>query len=185
MDKAPVRHPTTPPPAAGSIRPPVSRSTHDADSPEEKPPADEDDGLIKVLMVVINYAVRLLAVLMTLLILWGVVDVVYVFYERLFAEPFMLLTVSDILTIFGSFMAVLIAVEIFLNITVYIKYEALPIKMVIATALMAISRKIIILDFKELDWPYIIAIAAAVLSLGLTYWLISYKQPTAAKPDER
>jgi uncharacterized membrane protein (DUF373 family) len=185
MDKAPVRHPTTPPPAAGSIRPPVSRSSRDLDSPEEKLPDVAEDGLLKVLMAIIHQAVRLLAVLMTLLILWGVADVVYVFYERLIAEPFMMLTVSDILTIFGSFMAVLIAVEIFLNITVYIKYEALPIKMVIATALMAISRKIIILDFKELDWPYIVAIAAAVLSLGLTYWLISYKQPPAAKPDER
>lgn len=183
MDKAPVRHPTTPP-AAGAMRPPVSRSLRDLDSPEEKLPDVETDILLKLLMRVIRHAVRLLAVLMTLVILWGVADVVYVMYDRVVAEPFMMLTVSDILTVFGSFMAVLIAVEIFLNITVYIKYEALPIKMVIATALMAISRKIIILDFKELDWPYIIAIAAAVLALGATYWLISYK-PHPPKQDER
>lgn len=185
MDKPPLRHPTTPSPAAGAMRPAVGRSQRDLDAHEEKLPDVEADVLLKVLMRVIHHAVRLLAVLMTLVILWGVADVVYVLYDRVIAEPFMMLTVSDILTIFGSFMAVLIAVEIFLNITVYIKYEALPIKMVIATALMAISRKIIILDFKELDWPYIIAIAAAVLSLGLTYWLISYKQQPAAKPDER
>lgn len=180
MDKPPVRHPISPTPP----RPPVSRNLREADAHEEKVPEVETDALLKFLTWVIHHSVRLLAVLMTLVILWGVADVVYVMYERVVAEPFLMLTVSDILTVFGSFMAVLIAVEIFLNITVYIKYEALPIKMVIATALMAISRKIIILDFKELDWPYVIAIAAAVLSLGMTYWLISYK-PQPPKTDER
>lgn len=185
MDKAPVRHPPTPPSPNVAPRAPQPRSLRDMDAHEETPPEVYEDALLKVLMRVIRYAVKLLAVLMTLVILWGVADVVYVFYQRVVAEPFLMLTVSDILTIFGSFMAVLIAVEIFLNITVYIKHEALPIKMVIATALMAISRKIIILDFKELDWPYIIAIAAAVLALGMTYWLISYKPPQPIKQDDR
>lgn len=183
MDKPPVRHPT-PPSTPVSPRPPISRGLRELDREEEKLPEVPEDGLLKVLLAVIRQAVRVLAVLMTLVILWGVVDVIYVIYSRVVAEPFLMLTVSDILTVFGSFMAVLIAVEIFLNITVYIRYEALPIKMVIATALMAISRKIIILDFKELDWPYIIAIAAAVLALGLTYWLISYK-PQTPKQEER
>jgi uncharacterized membrane protein (DUF373 family) len=116
--------------------------------------------------------------------LWGVADVVYVIYERVVAEPFLLLTVSDILVVFGSFMAVLIAIEIFINITVYIKRDALPIKMVIATALMAVARKVIMLDFKDMDWTYLIGIAAIILALGLTYWLISYK-PKPVQQDER
>lgn len=184
MDKPPVRHPAPAAAAQAAPRPPQNRGMRELDREEEKLPEVQEDVLLKFLLAVIRLAVRGLAVLMTLVILWGVADVIYVIYDRVIAEPFMMLTVSDILLVFGSFMAVLIAVEIFLNITVYIKYEALPIKMVIATALMAISRKIIILDFKEIDWPYIIAIAAAVLALGLTYWLISYK-PQTPKQDER
>lgn len=184
MDKPPVRPSTSAPPAAG--RPP-SRGMRDlGDSHEEKlPPVEEDDALTKLLHGVIHFAVRVLAVLMVLVILWGVADVAYVMYQRLtIPEHFMLLTVSDILVIFGSFMAVLIAIEIFVNITVYIKRDALPIKMVIATALMAVARKVIMLDFKDLDWPYILAIAAVTLALGLTYWLISYK-PQPVKQEER
>lgn len=163
----------------------TTRNTpRDQDNQEEKLPPPPPDGLIKVLHIVIHFAVRVLAVLMTLLILWGVADVVYVFYQRLLTPPFMLLTVNDILALFGSFLSVLIAIEIFINITVYIKHDALPIKMVIATALMAIARKVIMLDFKDLDWPYLLAIAAIIVALGLTYWLISYK-PKPVTQDER
>jgi uncharacterized membrane protein (DUF373 family) len=182
MDKAPIR-PSTPPPSS-AVRPSTRNNRDLGDSHENKLPPIPEDGLIKILHVVIHFAVRLLAVLMTLVILWGVADVVYVLYNRVIAEPFLLLTVTDILAVFGSFMAVLIAIEIFINITIYIKRDALPIKMVIATALMAVARKVIIMDFKDLDWPYIVAIAAVILALGLTYWLISYK-PQPIKQDER
>ncbi len=178
MDKAPIR-PSTPAPVR-----PGGKSPRDIDGHEEKLPPVAEDGLIKALHGVIHFAVRLLAILMTLVIILGVADVVYVIFQRVVAEPFLLLTVTDILAIFGSFMAVLIAIEIFINITVYIKRDALPIKMVIATALMAVARKVIMLDFKDLDWPYIIAIAAVILALGLTYWLISYK-PQPIKQEER
>lgn len=174
MNKPPIR-PTTTAPSA-SVRP-STRNSKDMDDikGEKLPPPPAEDGLIWFLHKVIHFAVRILAVLMTLVILWGVADVFYVIYQRLMADPFMLLTVSDILVVFGSFMSVLIAIEIFINITVYIKHDALPIKMVIATALMAIARRVIMLDVKEIEWPYLMAIAVVIVSLGLTYWLISYK----------
>ncbi len=173
-------------PSASTAAPrPASRNLRDLnDSQEVKLPPVEADGLLKALHAVIHFSVRVLAVLMTLVILWGVADVVYVLYQRVIAAPFLLLTVADILVVFGSFMAVLIAIEIFINITIYIKRDALPIKMVIATALMAVARKVIMLDFKELDWPYLMAIAAVILALGLTYWLIAYK-PQPVKQDDR
>jgi uncharacterized membrane protein (DUF373 family) len=40
---------------------------------------------------------------------------------------------------------------------------------------MAISRKVIIFDYKELTPMYILATAAVVLALGITYWLVSLK----------
>lgn len=182
MANAPIR--PTPPPGT-SNRNTGAANNRDADHRDEKLPAvNHEEGLLKLLHGVIHIAVRLLAVLMTLVIVWGVADVVYVLYQQLLEPPFMLLTVSDILLVFGSFMAVLIAIEIFVNITVYIKRDALPIKMVIATALMAVARKVIMLDFKNLEWPYLIGIAAVILALGLTYWLISYK-PQPTKQDER
>ena len=82
----------------------------------------------------------------------------------------------EILATFAGFLTVLIAIEIFSNITLYIRKDVFPIKLVIATALMAISRKVIVLDYKELSAMYILATAAVVLALGITYWLISIKE---------
>lgn len=63
--------------------------------------------------------------------------------------PFMMLTINDILATFGAFMAVLIAIEIFINITIYLRDDVIHVKIVMATALMAIARKVIILDFEK------------------------------------
>jgi uncharacterized membrane protein (DUF373 family) len=39
-------------------------------------------------------------------------------------------------------------------------------------ALLAICRKAIILDLRETDAPQLFALAAAILALGVVYWLI-------------
>lgn len=139
----------------------------------EELPVEHDDALIKFLHAVIHFSVRILAILMTLVIIWGIADVMDVLYKRLMAPPFMLLNITDILATFGAFMAVLIAIEIFLNITIYIRRDVLPIKLVIATALMAIARKVIVFDYKDVEPAYIYATATVVLALGVTYWLLS------------
>ena len=142
----------------------------------EELPEDHDDPLIQFLHKTIRAAAKVLAILMTLVIVWGVGDVVFVLYQRLMAPPKYLLDISDILATFSAFLAVLIAIEIFTNITLYIRKDVLPIKLVVATALMAISRKVIVFDFKELTPMYILAAAAVVLALGITYWLLTLKK---------
>lgn len=76
---------------------------------------------------------------------------------------------------FGAFLAILIAIEIFINIRLYLGAHVLPVQLVIATALMAIARKVIVLDYEKITPDYIFATAAVVLGLGVTYWLITKK----------
>jgi len=134
-----------------------------------------DDPFIGFLHKIIRVAVKILAVLMVAVIVWGIGDVIYVLYQRLAQPPFFLLSIGDILATFGAFLAVLIAIEIFINITLYLKTDVIPVRLVVATALMAISRKVIIFDFDEVTPPFVLATAAVVLALGITYWLISRK----------
>jgi uncharacterized membrane protein (DUF373 family) len=76
---------------------------------------------------------------------------------------------------FGALLVVLIAIEIFINITLYLREDVIHVKLVIATALMAIARKAIVLDYGEIGYEYVYATAAVVLSLGITYRLIERK----------
>ncbi len=135
-------------------------------------PLEHEDPLIRVLHRLIRTAVQILAVLMTLVIFWGIADVVWVLYQELITPPVFLLELSDIFAAFGAFLAVLIAIEIFINITLYLRSDVIPVKLVVATALMAIARKVIVLDYKTLAWPYVVATGVVVLALGITYWLV-------------
>lgn len=141
----------------------------------EELPEEHEDSLVRYLHKVIRIAIKALAVLMVLIILLGIADVVFVIYQRMAEPPLLLLDVNDIFHIFGAFMVVLIAVEIFINIRLYLGTNVLPIQLVIATALMAIARKVIILDFDTIAPNYIFGIAAVILSLGVSYWLVSKK----------
>lgn len=132
-----------------------------------------DDPLVGFLQKIIHLAVKLLAILMTFVVIWGVGDVVYELYKSLIKPPFMLLNINDILSTFGAFMAVLIAIEIFINITIYLREEVIHVKIVLATALMAIARKVIIFDYDKLEPAYIWATAGVIFALSVGYWLIT------------
>ncbi len=140
----------------------------------ENPTPEQDDALIRFLRNVIRFAVRILAVLMTFVIIWGVIDVGWVLYKHLMDEegPAYLLEISDILATFGAFMAVLIAIEIFVNITIYLRDDIIHVKIVMATALMAIARKVIIMDVSKVDTLEIFAIAAVIFALSIGYWMV-------------
>ena len=90
---------------------------------------------------------------------------------KLNKTPLYILNVSDILASFGAFLAVLIAIEIFQNITVYTRNDAIPVKLLIATALMAIARKVIVFDFIQGTPLFVLAIGIVVLALG-SYLLV-------------
>ena len=143
---------------------------------EEDRLSDRDKRFIRVLQAAIHGAVRILAVLMVVVIWYGVADVVYVLYTRISVHPYYLIDISDILATFGAFMAVLIAIEIFINIISYLRNDKIQLEIVIATAYMAILRKVIVLDYKETSAEYVLATAAVVLALSIGYWLVVYRK---------
>ena len=102
---------------------------------------DEADRLIKLSHWLIRGAVRMLAVLMVFIIFWGVLDVVYVIFTEILQPTYEDYRARDIIVTFGAFLTVLIAIEIFMNITLYLRDDVIHIRLVISTALMAIARK--------------------------------------------
>lgn len=134
---------------------------------------EHPDPLVRSLHRLIRASVRVLAVLMAIVIVLGVGDVAYVMLQRLLNPPIGLLDVAEIFQIFGAFMVVLIAIEIFINIRLYLGTNILPIKLVIGTALMAIARKVIVLDLAVVSAMDVLGIAAVTLALGVAYWLVA------------
>ena len=140
-------------------------------SAHQELPTNERDFILRWLHRIMRLAAYLLAIAMVVVILVGVASVIHTIYLNLATPPYFL--IPDIIKTFGAFLAVLIAYEIFSNITLYIRADVFPMKLVVATAIMAISRKLIILDMEEYSALDLVGMGSVILGLGLAYWLIS------------
>jgi len=123
------------------------------------------DRFKKVVLVVIT-------VMMAVVLLAAVVDLTVILVKDLMSPPIFILEIKELLRIFGLFLLVLIGIELFETMEIYIKEHVIHVEVVIAVALIAVSRKIIILDIKELPSATLLAIAAIVLALSIGYYLI-------------
>jgi uncharacterized membrane protein (DUF373 family) len=76
--------------------------------------------------------------------------------------------------VFGMIFTVIIALEFKKSLLVVAERRdtVVQIRSVVMIALLAICRKVIILDLTETDALHILALAVAILALGIVYWLV-------------
>lgn len=131
-----------------------------------------DESFSKMLRSFEGFVSKVLSIAMIFVILLTVYELLLFLITDVFAtEPYGRLGTA-LFTIFGLFLNVLIALEILENITAYLKHHAIQVELVIATSLVAVSRKIIILDLQKIAGLDLIALAVTVLSLAISYWLV-------------
>lgn len=113
--------------------------------------------LILLMMVVI--------VLATLDLAWGIV-------QELAKPPYIFIDVEKLLGIFGLFLVVLIGVELLDTIRAYLSEHVVHEEVILAAALIAVARKVIVLDVKNTDPLIIFGIAAILLAVSAAYWIV-------------
>ena len=77
-------------------------------------------------------------------------------------------------TVFGEILTLLIALEFNHTLQYVVKREQsiIQTKVVLLIALLAVARKFIVLDLRDVDAVQLLALAAITLALGLAYWLM-------------
>ena len=114
-----------------------------------------------------------LVIMMALVLLLATVELGWIILKDIITPPLFLLEVEELLEIFGLFMLVVIGVELLETITkTYLDQATDHARIVMAVALIAISRKVIILDMKEHSGIELLGMAAIILALSLGYYLI-------------
>lgn len=88
------------------------------------------------------------------------------------SDKYLFLNVSELLQLFSFFLLVLIGLELFESIKIYLKENVLHVEVILVVAITAVARKVIVLDYNRYDAVTIFGIAALVLSLSLGYYLI-------------
>ena len=114
----------------------------------------------------------MLVVMMALAIMAATLDLAWVFITGLLKAPFYALTVAELLDVFSAFMIVLIGLELLETVNIYLPEQRVRVEAVLLVAIIAVVRKVILLDLKDLSAPTVLAIAALILALTGGYALM-------------
>jgi len=74
----------------------------------------------------------------------------------------------------GSILIVLIGIELLDTIKIYLKDDVVHVEIVILVAIIALARKIIVMDFDKYSAWSLMGLATLVISLALGYYLIKH-----------
>ena len=131
-----------------------------------------------------RFLVIIITFMMGVVLLLATVDLGYTLYVDIVDEPpYLLLNIREILELFGIFLLVLIGIELFETMEIYIKENVVHIEVVLTVALIVVARKVIILDIKKVGSATLLGIAAIILALSVGYYLIMRTKPSG-KGDE-
>ena len=88
-------------------------------------------------------------------------------------------------TVFGEILTLLIALEFNHTLQYVVKREQsiIQTKVVLLIALLAIARKFIVVDLRDVDAAQLLALAAVTLALGITYWLMRERDDRRDRPS--
>ena len=91
-----------------------------------------------------------LTVMMMAIVLFSTVGLAWLLLKYLFTPPFGFIQVNELLDVFGMFLLVLIGIELLDTISTYQREQVIRVEIAIIVALLAISGRVIILDYKNL-----------------------------------
>ena len=113
-----------------------------------------------------------LIVMMVVTILLATIELGWLIIKDIITPPVFLLEINELLDIFGLFLLVLLGIELVSTLKTYLTENQVHVEVVFAVALIAIGRKVIILDVKELSSLSLIGIASIIISLSVGYFLV-------------
>lgn len=133
-------------------------------STEEAPQAE--GGLGRAIKKFERTIVVSLVVMMMLVVALSTLELGWIIVKDIITPPVLLLEVDELLEIFGFFLLILIGVELLETIKAYLRDNVIHVEIVLEVALIAVARKVIVLDLSKYDGLGVLAIAALIIALA-------------------
>ena len=124
-----------------------------------------------------------LLVMLAIVVMLATVDLGWLIIKDILSPPILLLDIAELLELFGAFLLVMIGLELLGTIKTYITKNTIHVEVVLLVAIIAIARKVVILEPKELDGAGLLGIAAIILALTAGYYLVRLGRRRAPMPD--
>ena len=113
-----------------------------------------------------------LLVMLMLVLLLATVDLGSTILRDLLTPPVFKIHVAQLLELFGSFLLVLIGLELLDTIKTYLTTKKIHVEVVLLVSIIAVARKVVILEPMELDSLKLIGIAAIIAALTIGYYFM-------------
>ncbi len=120
-----------------------------------------------------RFLIQVLMIMMALVLLLATVDLGWTIIKDISQPLYLILSVDQLLELFGLFMLVIIGIELLETIMKTYLTQGIPhYEVVLSVAIIAIARKVIILDIKETSSLSLVGIASIILALTVGYYFM-------------
>jgi uncharacterized membrane protein (DUF373 family) len=128
--------------------------------------------------------IKTIIVLMTLTVIFSTLDLAWLLVNDLLTPPTLLLDANKLKGIFGLFLLVLIGLELVESMQTYLTAHMIhaEVEIILLIAMIAVARKIIIMDLDEMSFQTLLGIAAIIVGLAVGSYLLkrTRKEPISS-----
>jgi uncharacterized membrane protein (DUF373 family) len=132
--------------------------------------------MLKVFKKFEDWVIIVLGCILGIFILVAVFELGYLIITEVFSRNTsgqgVLLNLSEIKKFLDLFFIVLIAFELFETVRVYLKDNVFHAEYIVLVGVIALARKIVLLDFEKVEPLTLVGLAALVISLTVGYFFL-------------
>ena len=110
--------------------------------------------------------------MLALVVLLATIDLGWIIVKDILTPPVLLLDVDELLELFGAFLLVMIGIELLHTVKTYITEKTVHVEVVLMVGIIAIARKVVLLEPKELGGLTLLGIGAIIFALTAGYYLV-------------
>jgi uncharacterized membrane protein (DUF373 family) len=114
--------------------------------------------------------VIILALMLVVVVGLSTIHLGVLIVQEIWAPPKFLIPVQGLLDIFGSFLLVLIGVELLETLKAYVRKNVIHVRVVLEVALIAMARKVIVEEPNNVPSLTLFGIAALILALAIAFY---------------
>ena len=121
--------------------------------------------------------------MMMFAVLVSTIELAVILVQELLKPPMMLLNVAEMVEVFGFFLMVLIGLELLETIKAYLEEDRVHAEVVFLVGMVAVSRKVIILDYEEMSPGLLYGMSALIITLAAGYFIV--KRALEGRPRDQ
>lgn len=127
--------------------------------------------MVRVMKLFEKAIILVLMAMMAVVVVASTIELGRLLISDLLDGSLMLIDINQLLDIFGFFLLILIGVELLETIKAYLAEHVVHVEIVTEVALIAVARKVIVLDVKDVNPEVLWGVAGLIIAIAVAFYL--------------